>query len=38
MQKIDNIIEQIKQGIKRQEMFIARENIETEEGRKNIVK
>lgn len=36
MQKIDNIIEQIKQGIKRQEMFIARENIETEEGRKNI--
>lgn len=36
MQKIDNIIEQIKQGIKRQEKFIARENPETEEGRKNI--
>lgn len=36
MQKIDNIIEQIKQGIKRQEMFIVRENPETEEGRKNI--
>lgn len=36
MQKIDDIIEQVKQGIKRQEMFIARENPETEEGRKNI--
>lgn len=36
MQKIDNIIEQVKQGIKQQEMFIARENSETEEGRKNI--
>lgn len=36
MQKIDNIIEQVKQGIKQQEMFIARENPETEEGRKNI--
>lgn len=36
MQKIDNIIEQVKQGIKRQEMLIARENFETEEGRKNI--
>lgn len=36
MQKFDNIIKQIKQGIKRQEMFIARENSETEEGCKNI--
>lgn len=36
MQKIDNIIEQVKQGIQRQEMFIARENPETEDGRKNI--
>jgi len=36
MQKIDNIIEQVKQGIKRQEMFIVRENPETEEGKKNI--
>ncbi len=36
MQKIESIIEQIKQGIKRQEMFIARENPETEEGLKNI--
>lgn len=36
MQKIDNIIEQVKQGIKRQEIFIARENPETAEGRKNI--
>ncbi len=33
MQKIDNIIEQIKQGIKQQEMFIARENSKTKEGR-----
>lgn len=36
MKNIDNIIEQVKQGIKRQEMFIARENPETEEGCKNI--
>lgn len=36
MKNIDNIIEQIKQGIKRQEMYIAKENPETEEGRKNI--
>lgn len=36
MQKIDNIIEQVKQGIKRQEIFIARENPETEKGKKNI--
>lgn len=31
MHKIDNITEQVKQGIKRQEMFITRENSETEE-------
>lgn len=36
MKNVDHIIEQIKQGIKRQEAFIARENSETEEGRKNI--
>lgn len=36
MKKNDNIVEQIKKGIKQQKMFISRENPETEEGRKNI--
>ena len=36
MKNIDNIIEQLKQGIKQQEICIARINPETEEGRKNI--
>ena len=36
MSKIDNIIEQVNQGIKRIDMSIARENPQTEEGRNNI--
>lgn len=36
MEKTDVIIEQVKAGIKQQEMLISRENQETEKGKKNI--
>ena len=36
MQKIDSIIEQIKLGIKKQEMLISKENPKTDEGQKKI--